>query len=346
MEENKFKIEYALLKNSINNLSVDSEMLESKIVEYPNNFMSNDEIIETTINLDYNANVGFSKHLVFNGIRIEFRDLNLTTPVQAEVSLNFPYFKMQFSLDGYYSYKTSNSKSLDVEVNKGCHQLFYFPEVKKSLISFGSNNKHNKTLEISLSLDFLYRVFRHSWEVLDLLGKAIKNDTPLVYGSECKKISPEIYNVIQQIQNCSVRKELRRAYLEAKVIELLILQIDDLEPDEDGCNNIPEIKHYNKIKAAKAFIEANIDSNLTIPFIAKNVGLNINCLKSEFKELYGETIFQYLTSLRMQHANDLVKYTDSPITEIANKVGYKHAQHFTKTFKKHFHQTPTELRKC
>ncbi len=340
-----FKSKFTIIKHTFEKGCVIKKRLKSKLVEFPNNFTSDDKIIETTIPLEHKTNNGLSKHFIFNGIRIEYRDLNLLSPLEAEVSLNFPYFKMHFSLDGFYSYTASNSKSLDLYVSKGQHQIYYFPDLKKGIMSYGSDNITNRTLEITLSLDFIYRVFRNSWELLDILGDAIKKETPSVFGKKSYPISPEIQSVIEQIQNCSIKTELQRAYLEAKVIELLILQINDLDNVKNTISNASEIKHFTKIKAAKAFIAANIDSNLTIPFIAKNVGLNVNYLKTEFKELYGETIFQYLTSLRMQHAYDLINHTDLPVAEIATKVGYKYPQHFTKTFKKYYFKTPSELRK-
>ena len=344
MKKKNFKSKYTIIKHVFEKGIDTKKKLKSSFVEFPNNFASEDKIIETTINLDHEINSGFSKHYVFNGIRIEYRNLNLLTPLEAEVSLNFPYFKMHFLLDGYYSYKASNSKSLDIHIPKGQHQIYFFPEIKEGIMTYGSENITNKTLEITLSLGFIYRVFRNSWEVLDVLGDAIKKDIPSVFGGSSQVISPEIYSVIQQIQNSNFKTNLQKAYLEAKVIELLVLQINDLEKVKNTSYN-NEIKHFSKIKAAKAFIAANIDSNLTIPFIAKNVGLNVNYLKSEFKELYGETIFQYLTSLRMQHAYDLINYTDLPVAEIATRVGYKYPQHFTKTFKKYYLKTPSELRK-
>jgi len=345
LEKQVFKAIYTITKPVVENNKIEQKNREVRIVEYPNNFTSNEGIIETTNILKHEFNSGFSKHFVFNGIRIEYRSLKLPVPLEAEVSLNFPYFKMHFSLEGNYSYKATNSKSLDLSLSKGQHQIFYFPEVREGIMSYTSKNITNKTLEITLSLDFIYRAFRNNWEVLGILGKAIKKETPFVFGKKGEIISSEIYLVIQQIKNCIVKKEFRKAYLETKVIELLLLQMNDLEKVKNIPLNIPEVKYFSEIKAAKIFIEKNIENNLTIPLIAKNVGLNINYLKSGFKALYNETIFQYLTSLRMQHANDLIKHTDYPISEIANKVGYKHPQHFTKTFKKHFIKTPSELRK-
>jgi len=345
LKNHNFKTNYTILKSSTTDESINDRSIENKVVEFPNNFLSKeDKVVETIIQLDHHLNTGYSKHLIFNGIRIEHRNLNLLSPIEAKVSLNFPYLKMQFSLDGHYSYKSSNNKSLDVNVKKGHHQIFYFPELKNGIVSLSSKGKHYKSFEISLSLDFIHRAFRNSWEVLDLLGYAIKKETPLVYGIKSQVISPEIYLVIEQITNCNVKNELRRTYLEAKVIELLILQINDLYKSNNKDLN-PEVKHYSKIKAAKIFIEDNIDSDLTIPIIAKKVGLNINYLKTEFKELYNQTIFQYLTLLRMEHADHLIKYTNLTVSEIAQKVGYKYPQHFTKTFKKFSGKTPSVIRK-
>lgn len=56
-------------------------------------------------------------------------------------------------------------------------------------------------------------------------------------------------------------------------------------------------------------------------------------------------MFEYLTRLRMQRAQELLMDTALPIYEIAGKVGYESDLAFKKTFKRYAGTTPTRYRK-
>ena len=49
---------------------------------------------------------------------------------------------------------------------------------------------------------------------------------------------------------------------------------------------------------------------------------------------YGQTFIEYLTTLRMEHARELLRCTGKRSSEIAAEVGYKDAHYFSYLFKK------------
>ena len=63
-----------------------------------------------------------------------------------------------------------------------------------------------------------------------------------------------------------------------------------------------------------------------------------------FKSLVGETVFQYLTSLRMQKAQQLLRETALPVYEVAQRAGYESDLAFTRAFKKMTSRTPRQFR--
>ena len=63
-----------------------------------------------------------------------------------------------------------------------------------------------------------------------------------------------------------------------------------------------------------------------------------------FKRLYGQTIFDYCQSRRMEHARHLLEHTELSITEISFDVGYEYPSNFTTAFKRHFGVTPKVAR--
>ncbi|MCL1964565.1 MAG: AraC family transcriptional regulator [Firmicutes bacterium] len=63
-----------------------------------------------------------------------------------------------------------------------------------------------------------------------------------------------------------------------------------------------------------------------------------------FKRDVGESLWAYLTSIRMSKAKTLLSDTNLKSLEIAYQVGYDNPSYFAKLFKKLNGQTPNEYR--
>ena len=62
------------------------------------------------------------------------------------------------------------------------------------------------------------------------------------------------------------------------------------------------------------------------------------------RQVYGTTAYEYLKVLRMNHALLLLRDSDDNIRNVALKVGYRNAGHFSKLFKDTFGMGPKEYR--
>lgn len=94
------------------------------------------------------------------------------------------------------------------------------------------------------------------------------------------------------------------------------------------------------IHAAREMIRNNIRRHYAIPEIAKRIGINEFKLKTGFRELFGQGIYGYLQSERMQESVRLLSETRLTIKEIGNKSGYRSVNSFIKAFRKTFGTTP------
>ncbi|MEG1550357.1 MAG: helix-turn-helix transcriptional regulator, partial [Ruthenibacterium sp.] len=63
-----------------------------------------------------------------------------------------------------------------------------------------------------------------------------------------------------------------------------------------------------------------------------------------FKRECGENFIDYVTALRMEKAQELLRTTDDTTIDIARRVGYANAQYFGLCFKKHFGCSPGQFR--
>lgn len=78
---------------------------------------------------------------------------------------------------------------------------------------------------------------------------------------------------------------------------------------------------------------------------ALQIGTNEFKLKYGFKELYGTTVHNFLTQERLRKAQMMVQYSDLSFKSIADMTGYKSLAHFSRSFKKRYGFSPSELRK-
>jgi len=78
---------------------------------------------------------------------------------------------------------------------------------------------------------------------------------------------------------------------------------------------------------------------------ALQIGTNEFKLKYGFKELYGTTVHNFLMQERLRKAQMMVQYSDLSFKSIADMTGYKSLAHFSRSFKKQYGFSPSELRK-
>lgn len=82
----------------------------------------------------------------------------------------------------------------------------------------------------------------------------------------------------------------------------------------------------------------------TLDELAREVGLSRAGFAQKFKAALGATPLQYLTTVRIQKAMDLLANTTDKIQSVANAVGYSDAFSFSKVFKKVAGIPPREFR--
>ncbi|MGV3529797.1 MAG: helix-turn-helix domain-containing protein [Flavisolibacter sp.] len=87
----------------------------------------------------------------------------------------------------------------------------------------------------------------------------------------------------------------------------------------------------------------NVAEDYSIPALVKKTGLNRDKLTWGFKNLFGQTVHQFLIEARMHHAYKLLRAGEKSLKFIASEAGYGSTQNFSTAFKKYFGFTPTSV---
>jgi len=105
-----------------------------------------------------------------------------------------------------------------------------------------------------------------------------------------------------------------------------------------------DARKVSQIRPAINYIDANYNKPITLADVAKASHLSVSRLAHIFKEQMGITIIDYLTSVRIERAKQLLLATDQNCTEICFEVGYNNQSYFTRTFKGFVGMTPRQFR--
>ncbi len=109
-------------------------------------------------------------------------------------------------------------------------------------------------------------------------------------------------------------------------------------------DNTPIIKNP-KLRDAVLYIEGHYGDSITLSDISANAGINHTTLTALMKQELGCTAIEYLMKYRITVSKKQLAFTDVPIKDIANMVGFKTVQHFNRIFKETTATTPAEFRK-
>lgn len=105
-----------------------------------------------------------------------------------------------------------------------------------------------------------------------------------------------------------------------------------------------DAKKVTQIQPAINYIDANYDKSINLAEVAKACHLSVSRLAHLFKEQMGITVIDYLTSVRIERAKQLLLATNQNCTEICFQVGYCNQSYFTRTFKELVGMTPRQFR--
>ena len=93
------------------------------------------------------------------------------------------------------------------------------------------------------------------------------------------------------------------------------------------------------------YISDNYMNDISIADILANATLSRRSIEMKFKNATGQTIYQYLISMRIEHLAYLLITTDRSPSELAYEVGFRDLNNIFRTFKKYKGCTVSEYRR-
>ncbi|UKO96925.1 helix-turn-helix transcriptional regulator [Nostoc sp. UHCC 0870] len=148
----------------------------------------------------------------------------------------------------------------------------------------------------------------------------------------------------QELWNPPLRGAAKRLYLQGKVFELLALFVDTICDDQELVSNASKFKPETiaRIHHAQEILTIKFENPPSLSELAQMVGVSDRTLQRGFQTLFQTTVVGYVTQLRLEKAQMLLRHGKHKVADVANLVGYGHLGHFSTAFKRRFGITPSQ----
>ncbi len=141
-----------------------------------------------------------------------------------------------------------------------------------------------------------------------------------------KELKARIKNLIIQ------RRELRNRFSQATVFK----------PSEVTKISVDQVFLEKVINIIEAHFE---DEQFGVDKLAEEVNMSVSQLNRKLNALIDQPAGQFIRSLRLQRAADLLKQNTGSIAEICYQVGFSDQAYFSRSFKKQFGISPSDYKK-
>ncbi|NFA60318.1 AraC family transcriptional regulator [Clostridium sporogenes] len=201
-----------------------------------------------------------------------------------------------------------------------------------------------KTISICMHFNTIKNAVNPIWEdkaIMDWetqMNNIFKEDILII-----EKASYDIKKIAEEINKIPIDNMMGYMKLKLKTIEFLTSFFEGNSNGKLIQNQGDEEKE--SIIRAKKIISKNLQNPPCLKELASDLNMSLYKLQRAFKNITGDTVYEYIKKLRIEKAKYLLKSTDMSILEIANEIGYENPSKFSKAFKSYNNINPLKYRK-
>lgn len=153
-------------------------------------------------------------------------------------------------------------------------------------------------------------------------------------------ISPEIQNVAAAIITPHAPEVLLNFYLRLKAEELIYLFFVDLQKRQRTTTYSLNGEDVKVIYNVRNEVIKDLSITPDVRSLAQQAGMSESKIQRLFKQIFGDSIYNYYQTLRMKEAAYLIKEQQLSVSEAGYKLGFSNLSHFTRLFEKHIGMKP------
>ena len=155
-----------------------------------------------------------------------------------------------------------------------------------------------------------------------------------------ESMSVEIHKLVKQVTDAREDNELSIFYQRLKVHELVYLVFEKLQKRETQQHSAVHKDDVEKLFLIRTAVLSDLSVPPSLPALAKMVGFGETKMRDLFKQVFGDTIYNYYQQARMDEAAFLLKHSGLSVSETGYQLGFANLSHFARLFEKYHGVTP------
>lgn len=305
-------------------------------------FLAEEGIQEHRMQFEHPAAVGYYQEIYFDGMHIGYGNAVFSDKILLNFESDFETVEMHFALKGK-SRVFSEHFDQKVGFDANQHNIVYANQMKGQM---QWESTGNEICEINFAPHLFKRFLPEESFLFEQFQKAIDKGSSGQLNPHNSHISHQMYQLLHEIMQCNRKGMFKKMFLEAKVIELLLLQFEQLgEAKSNSSSSSLKKSDVDKIYAVREYLLNNLDTTCSLISLALHVGTNEFTLKKGFKELFGTTVFGFWNDAKMEQAKIMLTEQQMSVGEVSCHTGYKNQRHFSAAFKRKYGILPSQLKR-
>jgi AraC family transcriptional regulator len=254
---------------------------------------------------------------------------------------------LKFAFGGYEHYILGNMK---YSVGNGSYLILNRDTVYESLIDSGSPVE---TLTLNFTTEFVNDVFYSSFNSDEYLldYPELRDRHPVNF---FQKLYPKdeviglyLNRLRKKISNCYADPGRLNELLHGILEHAFYTQLSASRETEQIASKkrSTRIELFNRLNRAKDYIRSNYSEQIDLQKLSSIACLCPHHFLRKFKSFFKTSPHQYLTTIRLEMAREMIEASNLSITEICMDSGYESLSSFSDLFKKRYGSSPENHRK-
>ncbi len=276
------------------------------------------------------------RHNVSKGIYYIYSEIERYYPGYQEQKQLIRYVEIMYMVEGHADFEMENRRCASADTGDVC---IFNSQVAARNCAVGEKGMRCISIVVCIDdlADEMNRIFKtNAFDKDKIFSSAMNSDNCICFPAT--DMLKEAFRELMQLP------EKYGDYLRKLLTYQVIIAMMDIKGQRDMDRQYFSKDTENKIHQARKILGKDISSNISIEELAEQVKLNRTTLQKVFKQMYGMTIFEYKTQIRIQEARNLILKDEHSITEIAGMCGYSNASKFSAAFKRVTGMNPSEYR--
>jgi AraC-like DNA-binding protein len=197
-------------------------------------------------------------------------------------------------------------------------------------------NIKTTSIVIAIYSDYLKELL-DSKENSNLIQTIISDDKSFLFE---EIISPQIRDLAVEIVTATIPEQLHRLYFRAKSEQLIyLLLVELLKRNEDSMAmiNSSDVKIIYRVRDK---ILESMNEPPKLEDLVLFSGMSKSKMQNLFKQVFGNSIYNYYQSFRMRQAAEMIREERISISEVGYYMGFSNLSHFTRMFERHIGVKP------